>query len=386
MINTKVFKVVLLSDFRSVQMSRTRLICDILTNNPIVCVSPSALHLLDIPVPSSDFLLTSWSSEDRLGLINIMAGNTLPKGAIPWSHNYAGHQFGLFAGQLGDGRAISLGEHQNAEGATLEIQLKGAGSTPYSRMGDGFAVLRSSIREFLASEHFHALGIPTSRAAALVTTGQPVHREELEPGAIVARLAPSWLRFGSFEVFAMHGDLQNLARLANYAIHHHFPEAKGTVIGMLEAIAERTAFLVSQWNLVAWGHGVLNTDNMSLLGLTIDFGPYSFYDTYEPDHIFNHSDQGGRYTLRNQKSIAEWNIAKLCTVLAELIGRELKGQSCDEVVTLKDFGTMEERVENATFSKDVIAGLLEKFNLSFDKYFQEGMGKVQYFFVYKKTM
>ncbi|KAL7747443.1 hypothetical protein RI367_007197 [Sorochytrium milnesiophthora] len=275
--------------------------------------------------------------------VDYFSGNKLVPNSQPWSHCYGGHQFGSWAGQLGDGRAISLGEYVNKRGERWEVQLKGAGNTPYSRFGDGFAVLRSSIREYLCSEHFYALGVPTSRAAALVTSKeQLVHREELEPGAIVARLAPSWIRFGSFEIFNSRGDLANLLRLADYTATRFFTDQvtangqydllqanvkadKPTAVHnmyarMFAGVVESTARMISKWMAVGWEHGVMNTDNMSILGLTIDFGPYGFLDHYDPAYIVNHSDDMGRYAYQNQPMIALWNLNKLAIAIVELCG------------------------------------------------------------------
>ncbi|KAJ3368899.1 hypothetical protein GGF31_006034 [Allomyces arbusculus] len=341
----------------------------------LVCVAPSALRLFDLPVDDADAHLASWTSADRDRLVAYLSGFTVPPGAQPWAHCYAGFQFGSFAGQLGDGRAISLGEYRNAAGESWELQLKGAGNTPYSRFGDGFAVLRSSIREFLCSEHFAALGIPTSRAVSLIATGQPVVREKLEPGAVVARAAPSWLRFGSFEVYAMRGDVVHMAQVAKFALDKHFPAAQGQVAGMLAEVADRTAKVVALWDLVAWEHGVLNTDNMSLLGLTIDFGPYGFLDAYDPDHPVNHSDHTGRYSLRNQRAVGLWNLAKLANALVELVGRQVVGQSLDEIAAMMAVESDEERAKFIEQGKQAVVDAVTPYEDLYDTYFQDGMRK-----------
>ena len=255
------------------------------------------------------------------------AGNALLPGSDPLATVYSGHQFGVWAGQLGDGRALWLGEANSARGPQ-EIQLKGAGRTPYSRMGDGRAVLRSSIREYLCSEAMHGLGIPTTRALCLVASPQPVMRETLETAAIVTRVAPSFLRFGHFEHFSARNQTEALYTLADHAIAHHLPQAheraqawQGNVYaGLLDEVQQRTAELLAQWQAVGFCHGVMNTDNMSLLGLTIDYGPFQFLDGFDPGHICNHSDTHGRYAWARQPNIAYWNLYCLGQALLPLIG------------------------------------------------------------------
>ena len=258
--------------------------------------------------------------------LQAFAGNALMVGSQPLATVYSGHQFGQWAGQLGDGRAIWLGEAQSAQGPQ-EIQLKGAGRTPYSRGGDGRAVLRSSIREFLCSEAMHGLGIPTTRALCLVASPEPVQRETIETAAIVARVAPSFLRFGHFEHFSAQGDTDSLRTLADHAITHHLPDCKsraalwqGNVYAaLLDEVQERTARLLAQWQAVGFCHGVMNTDNMSFLGLTIDYGPFQFMDGFDPGHICNHSDHQGRYAYGRQPNVAYWNLYCLAQALAPLI-------------------------------------------------------------------
>jgi len=254
------------------------------------------------------------------------AGNGLLNGSQPLATVYSGHQFGQWAGQLGDGRAIWLGEAQSAQGPQ-EIQLKGAGRTPYSRGGDGRAVLRSSIREYLCSEAMHGLGIPTTRALCLVASPEPVRRETLETAALVTRVAPSFLRFGHFEHFSAQGQEGELRLLADHALGHHLPESheraalwRGNVYAaLLDVVQERTAKLLAQWQAVGFCHGVMNTDNMSLLGLTIDYGPFQFMDGFDPGHICNHSDHQGRYAYGRQPNVAYWNVYCLAQALAPLI-------------------------------------------------------------------
>jgi uncharacterized protein YdiU (UPF0061 family) len=235
---------------------------------------------------------------------------------------YSGHQFGVWAGQLGDGRALSLGEIDSPDGAQ-ELQLKGAGRTPYSRMGDGRAVLRSSIREFLCSEAMAGLGIPTTRALCVTGSALPVRRETLETAAVVTRVAPSFIRFGHFEHFAHHGQHAALARLADFVIDHFYPECRDAatpVAALLEAVAHRSAALAAAWQAVGFCHGVMNTDNMSILGLTIDYGPFGFLDAFDPGHVCNHSDEQGRYAFGRQPNVAFWNLHALAQALLPLLG------------------------------------------------------------------
>jgi uncharacterized protein YdiU (UPF0061 family) len=298
------------------------------------------------PVPAPKLL--AWSPEvaallglptaqtDAEALADVFAGNRLLPGMEPYAACYGGHQFGNWAEQLGDGRAITLGELISPAGERHELQLKGAGPTPYSRMGDGRAVLRSSVREFLCSEAMFHLGVPTTRALSLVGTGDPVVRDMFyngnarpEPGAIVCRVAPSFLRFGNFELPASRGEIDVLRRLADHAITTLFPEllaAHGGVLGpgvyaaWFRAVSERTAEMIAHWMRVGFVHGVMNTDNMSVLGLTIDYGPYGWIDDYDPDWTPNTTDAGQRrYRFGNQPRIAMWNLVRFAHALHPLI-------------------------------------------------------------------
>jgi uncharacterized protein YdiU (UPF0061 family) len=260
----------------------------------------------------------------------IFAGNALLPGMDPFATNYGGHQFGNWAGQLGDGRAISLGEVVNTAGERLELQLKGAGPTPYARFADGRAVLRSSIREFVCSEAMHHLGVPTTRALSLIATGEDVIRDMFydgrpkpEPGAVVCRVAPSFLRFGHFELPASRGEHDLLRQLADFAIRRDFPHLRGSgetlYADWFAEICARTARLAAEWMRVGFVHGVLNTDNMSILGLTIDYGPYGWIDAYDPDWTPNTTDAGGRrYRFGWQPAIARWNLIRLAQALSPL--------------------------------------------------------------------
>ncbi|MEO6623574.1 MAG: protein adenylyltransferase SelO, partial [Burkholderiaceae bacterium] len=277
------------------------------------------------PVLARELGLDAWMASAQA--LDVLSGNTVPAGTEPLASVYSGHQFGQWAGQLGDGRAILLGELQIPDGSTREIQLKGAGLTPYSRMGDGRAVLRSSIREFLCSEAMHGLGIPTTRALALTGSDAPVRREEIETAAVVTRVAPSFLRFGHFEHFSYSGQTDQLKLLADYVIDHFYPACRSTELfsgnsyaALLEAVSERTAHLLAQWQAVGFCHGVMNTDNMSILGLTIDYGPFQFLDAFIPNHICNHSDEQGRYAYNKQPNVAYWNLFCLGQALLPLIG------------------------------------------------------------------
>ncbi|MEZ5628059.1 MAG: YdiU family protein [Rhodocyclaceae bacterium] len=251
-----------------------------------------------------------------------MAGNTPLPGGETLAAVYSGHQFGAWAGQLGDGRAHLLGEVRTPHGP-WELQLKGAGRTPYSRMGDGRAVLRSSIREFLCSEAMAALGIPTTRALSLVASDLPVPRETMETAAVVTRMAPSFVRFGSFEHWTANKRTDELQQLADYVIDRFYPaarEAADPALAMLTEVSRRTAALMAQWQAVGFMHGVMNTDNMSILGLTLDYGPFAFMDAFDANHICNHTDRGGRYRYSAQPHIAHWNLHALGHALTPLIG------------------------------------------------------------------
>jgi len=263
-----------------------------------------------------------WRRPDWRAL-EVFSGAATWPGMRPLASVYSGHQFGVWAGQLGDGRALLLGETMTPEAGAQELQLKGSGLTPYSRMGDGRAVLRSSIREFLCSEAMHALGVPTTRALCLVRSPLPVRRETIESAAVVTRVAPSFLRFGHFEHFAQQGSTQALQALVDYTIEHFYPacaDAAQPAAALLEAVARRTAALVAQWQALGFCHGVLNTDNMSILGLTIDYGPFGFLDAFDPGHVCNHSDHQGRYAYARQPQVALWNLHALASALLPLIG------------------------------------------------------------------
>ena len=253
--------------------------------------------------------------------LQAFSGNSVLPGSAPLASVYSGHQFGQWAGQLGDGRAILLGELETTDGG-LEVQLKGAGRTPYSRGGDGRAVLRSSIREYLCSEAMHGLGIPTTRALCVTGSDAQVRREEIETAAVVTRTAPSFIRFGHFEHFSYNNQHVELKALADYVIDRFYPacrDASQPYAALLQAVSERTAHLMAAWQAVGFCHGVMNTDNMSILGLTIDYGPFQFLDAFDPGHICNHSDTEGRYAYNKQPNMAYWNLFCLGQALLPLI-------------------------------------------------------------------
>lgn len=268
------------------------------------------------------------------GFVEVFAGNRALAGAEPLAAVYSGHQFGVWAGRLGDGRALSLGEVIGPQGR-YEIQLKGSGRTPYSRGADGRAVLRSSIREFLCSEAMAGLGIPTTRALAIVAADFPVFRENVEQAAVVTRLSPSFVRFGTFEHFYAAQRPDCLRVLADHVIAGFLPElaqAENPYLGLLDEVLRRTARLVARWQAVGFCHGVLNTDNMSILGLTIDYGPFGFLDAFDAAHVCNHSDDLGRYRYEMQPRIAEWNLRCLAQAVLPLVME--RGASADDALAV----------------------------------------------------
>ena len=278
-----------------------------------VAQSPACAELLGWPA--------DWAERPDWNALEVLSGNASWPGMRPLASVYSGHQFGVWAGQLGDGRALLLGELDTPQGG-MELQLKGAGLTPYSRMGDGRAVLRSSIREFLCSEAMAGLGIPTTRALCITGSALPVRRETLETAAVVTRLAPSFIRFGHFEHFAHTGQHDALRRLADFFIEQQAPEclaAENRYVALLEKVARQTANLLADWQAVGFCHGVMNTDNMSMLGLTIDYGPFGFLDGFDPGHVCNHSDHQGRYAYARQPNMAFWNLHALAQALLPLM-------------------------------------------------------------------
>jgi serine/tyrosine/threonine adenylyltransferase len=253
----------------------------------------------------------------------VFAGNKVPEGAHPIAQAYAGHQFGGWVPQLGDGRAVLLGEVVAPDGARFDLQLKGAGPTPFSRRGDGRAAIGPVIREYVVSEAMAALGVPTTRALAAVTTGQPVWRETALPGAVLTRVAASHIRVGTFQYFAARRDVEALQLLADHVIARHYPAADGP-LGLIDAVVAAQARLIARWMSLGFIHGVMNTDNMAVSGETIDYGPCAFIDGYDPNKVFSSIDQSGRYAYANQPQIALWNLAQFASCLIPLMGDETR--------------------------------------------------------------
>ena len=300
--------------------------------------TPGVFWSKALPTPVKEIKLLAWSEAlaDELEIgkpasqtdLDILGGNQVTSSMYPYAACYAGHQFGNWAGQLGDGRAITFGERITSKGEKWELQWKGAGPTAYSRRADGRAVLRSSVREYLMSEAMYCLGVPTTRALSLVSTGEPVLRDmfydghpEYEPGAIVLRVAPTFLRFGNFEMPAARGEWENLRKLTDWTISRYFPQIAGAdkLLAWYKEIVDRTARLMAEWMRVGFVHGVMNTDNMSVLGLTIDYGPYSFVDKYDPNFTPNTTDlPGRRYAFGRQAAVAKWNLGCLGGALSAI--------------------------------------------------------------------
>jgi uncharacterized protein YdiU (UPF0061 family) len=291
--------------------------------------------------------------------VAVLAGNRVPEGAAPIALAYAGHQFGQFVPQLGDGRAILLGEVVGQDGVRRDIQLKGAGPTPFSRRGDGRAALGPVLREYLISEAMAALGVPTTRALAAVTTGEPVWRETALPGAVLTRVAASHIRVGTFQYFAARGDVEGVRLLADHAIARHYPDAaaaENPYRALLEAVVARQAELVAQWLLIGFIHGVMNTDNCSIAGETIDYGPCAFMDAYDPATVFSSIDHGGRYAYGNQPRIAQWNLARLAETLLPLLSADEDAAMEAAQAALTGFGPR--------FQAAYLAGLRRKIGLT----------------------
>jgi len=301
--------------------------------------TPGVLYSKAMPGPVKNPILLAWSDElaNELAIqkpqdpkaIDILSGNLVTPSMYPYAACYAGHQFGHWAGQLGDGRAITLGEWETSNGKSWELQLKGAGPTPYSRTADGRAVLRSSVREYLMSEAMHYLKVPTTRALSLVSTGEKILRDmfydghpQHEPGAIVMRVSPSFLRFGNFEILAARNEISNLRKLVEWTIERFYPHIDGEnkIIEWFKEVVKKTAGLMVEWLRVGFVHGVMNTDNMSILGLTIDYGPFSFIDDYDSNFTPNTTDlPGRRYAFGRQPSVAHWNLGCLAGAIAPLL-------------------------------------------------------------------
>lgn len=318
-------------------------------------------------VPSPELVIANQALAKSLGLdpeqldspefLQIFAGNHFPEGSFPLAQAYAGHQFGQFT-MLGDGRAILIGEQQTPDGRIFDIQLKGAGITPFSRSGDGRAALGPMLREYIISESMHALGIPTSRSLAVVLTGEKIQRYSAEPGAILTRVASSHIRVGSFQFAAKYRSTEDLKALADYTIERHFPEISGPdrYIDLFRQTAQRQASLIAKWQLAGFVHGVMNTDNMAISGETIDYGPCAFLDRYDESAVFSSIDAGGRYAYRNQPLVGGWNLARFAESLFPLLDDRPEEQA---VASLQ--AALEEYV---SFQKQLfLAGMREKLGL-----------------------
>lgn len=292
-----------------------------------------------------------------------LAGSLAPEGADPLAMVYAGHQFGGFSPQLGDGRALLLGEIVDVRGRRQDLHLKGSGRTPYSRGGDGKAVLGPVLREYLFGEAMHALGIPTTRALAAVTTGEAIMRDGKEAGAVLARVAASHLRVGTFQYFAAKGEADKVRRLADYAIARHYPELaepEDRYLGLFRKVRDAQAALVAQWLLVGFVHGVMNTDNMTISGETIDYGPCAFIDRYDPKAVFSSIDHHGRYAYGNQPMIAQWNIARFAETLIPLIDPD------NHEAAIEVLGAELDAYQQS-YRANWLAGMRTKLGLSADK-------------------
>ena len=289
-------------------------------------------HLVSFNAAAARLLDLDPAEADRAELAEYFGGRKLLPGSEPVAMLYAGHQFGTYVPQLGDGRAVLLGEVRNGRGERWDLHLKGAGPTPYARGFDGRAVLRSTVREYLCGEAMHGLGIPTTRALCVVGSSEPVRREKIETAATLVRLAPSHVRFGSFEVFHYRGQHGRVRELADYLIEQHFAEFAGERdkhLLFLREVVRRTAHLIAAWQAVGFAHGVMNTDNMSALGLTLDYGPFGFMDDFHFNFIPNHSDYGGRYAYGRQPAVALWNLGRLAEALSSLVGGEEAAAALD---------------------------------------------------------
>ncbi|KZS81208.1 hypothetical protein A4G31_20980 [Mycobacterium persicum] len=301
------------------------------------------LLVLNDPLSSDLDLDAGWlRSPDG---VRFLVGTRLPDGAVPVAQAYAGHQFGGYVPRLGDGRALLLGELATADGRLRDIHLKGSGPTPFARSGDGWAVVGPMLREYVVSESMHALGIPTTRSLAVVGTGRPVQRETVLPGALLVRVASSHLRVGSFQYAAFTGDLELLRRLADHAIARHHPgaaEAERPYLALFEAVVTAQASLIAQWMLVGFVHGVMNTDNMTISGETIDYGPCAFMEAYDPETVFSSIDHWGRYAYGNQPGIAGWNLARFAEALLPLLAEDTQ-----EAIALAEraFGVFRDRYD-----------------------------------------
>lgn len=307
------------------------------------------------PVPAPKLVIYNKTLGDSLGLdssymtseegIQILAGNKMPGDTVPVAQAYAGHQFGHFT-MLGDGRALLIGEQITPENERYDVQLKGAGETPYSRGGDGRAALGPMLREYIISEAMYHLSIPTTRGLAVITTGEEIERETKLEGAILTRIADSHIRVGTFQFAAKYGELNDLIALADYTIDRHYPYVRShsnPYLALLEEVIKRQAALIAQWQLVGFIHGVMNTDNMAISGETIDYGPCAFMDTYHQETVFSSIDVNGRYAYRNQPSIAAWNLARFAEAILPLLGSSKEAAVQTAQTAISQFGEQYER-------------------------------------------
>jgi len=322
--------------------------------NPTPVQAPG-LSILNVPLATSLGLnVQALQSDDGVA---VFAGNQIPEGAFPLAQAYAGHQFGHFT-MLGDGRAVLLGEQITPTGERVDIQLKGSGRTPYSRRGDGRAALGPMLREYIISEAMYALGIPTTRSLAVVTTGETIIRETDLPGAILTRVAASHLRVGTFQYAARWGTIEDLRALADYTLHRHFPDVEtdeNRYLTLLQEVIKRQASLIAKWQLVGFIHGVMNTDNMTISGETIDYGPCAFMDTYDPATVFSSIDVNGRYAYGNQPVIALWNLTRYAEALLPLLNDDE-----DKAVQLAEDALSQ---YNSLFYQNWIAGMKAKLGI-----------------------
>jgi len=325
-------------------------------------------RLAPTPVPEPRLIKLNEKLALELGLdpqvlatpegVEVLAGNRVPEKSEPLAMAYAGHQFGHFVPQLGDGRAILLGEVIGSDGVRRDIQLKGSGPTPFSRRGDGRAALGPVLREYIVSEAMAALGIPTTRSLAAVLTGETVQRETLLPGAVLTRVASSHIRVGPFQFFAARGDIDGVRNLADHVIARHYPEAaeaENRYRALLDLVIARQIDLIAKWMLVGFIHGVMNTDNMSIAGETIDYGPCAFMDAYDPATVYSSIDEGGRYAFGNQPRIAQWNLARLAETLLPLLAADQDEALKYAQGAIDAFGL--------AFEKVYVAGLRRKIGL-----------------------
>ncbi|MGA6827471.1 protein adenylyltransferase SelO [Nitrospira sp. NS4] len=342
----------------------------------------SSPYLISFNAAAAELIDLDPAEAARPEFAGVFGGSLLVPGMEPLAMLYAGHQFGVYVPQLGDGRAILLGEVRNARGEKWDLQLKGAGLTPFSRDGDGRAVLRSTIREYLCSEAMHGLGIPTTRALCIVGSDHQVYREQVETGAIVVRMAPSHVRFGSFEVFYYRKQHEQLKVLADYVIARHYPHLAGApdpYARFFDEVVERTAKLIAQWQAVGWAHGVMNTDNMSILGITLDYGPFGFIDDYDPGFICNHSDHNGRYAFSQQPYIGLWNLSCLAQALLPLAGKDELKAALDRYTPVCEgwymelmrakVGLLDRQEEDAELIQDLL-GLMHQHRVDYTIFFR----------------